>query len=98
MTRFYFRIYQNGDPDGDNIWVDAMTESEARREVEHEYWGIDNLILLRTEKLVQGNIHSFLPMASALGYEIQPSALCFELFCSHNELFDWLIRGSGAVH
>jgi len=51
MTRFYFRIYQNGDPDGDNIWVDAMTESEARREVEHEYWGIDNLILLRTEKL-----------------------------------------------
>ena len=51
MKRFYFRIYQNGDPDGDNIWVDAMTESEARREVEHEYWGIDNLILLRTKKL-----------------------------------------------
>ena len=51
MTRFYFRIYQNGDPDGDNIWVDAMTESEARREVEHEYWGIDRLELIRTQKL-----------------------------------------------
>ena len=51
MTRFYFRIYQNGDPDGSNIWVDAMTESEARDEVEREYWGIYNLILLRTQKL-----------------------------------------------
>lgn len=51
MTRFYFRIYQNGDEDGDNIWVDAMTESEARQEVEHEYWGIDRLELIRTQKL-----------------------------------------------
>ena len=50
MTRFIFRIYQNGDPDGSNIWVDARTEEEARREVEHEYWGIDELILIRTEK------------------------------------------------
>ena len=51
MTRFYFRIYQAGDEDGDNIWVDAMTESEARNEVEHEYWGIDRLELIRTQKL-----------------------------------------------
>lgn len=51
MTRFYFRIYQDGDEDGDNIWVDAMTESEARNEIEHEYWGIDRLELIRTQKL-----------------------------------------------
>ena len=51
MTRFYFRIYQDGDEDGSNIWVDAENEQEARNEVFHEYWGIDNLILLRTEKL-----------------------------------------------
>ena len=24
MTRFYFRIYQNGDEDGDNIWTLRM--------------------------------------------------------------------------
>ena len=51
MTRFYFRIYQAGDPDGSNIWVDAENESEARQEVEHEYWGINRLELIRTQKL-----------------------------------------------
>ena len=46
MKRFYFRIYQNGDPDGDNIWVDAYDEQSARNEVEREYWGIDRLDLI----------------------------------------------------
>ena len=51
MIRYYFRIYQNGDSDGDNVWTDAYSEDEARRNIESEYWGVDKLILLRTEKL-----------------------------------------------
>jgi len=51
MKRFYFRIYQNGDPDGDNIWVDATSESEARSQVQSDYWGIDRLELMRVKEL-----------------------------------------------
>lgn len=45
MKRFYFRIYQNGDTDGDNIWVDAYDEESARAQVYSDYWGIDRLDL-----------------------------------------------------
>ena len=44
--KYIFRISQNGDPDGDNIWVRARSEQEARDEVYSEYWGIDRLELL----------------------------------------------------
>lgn len=50
MKRYYFRIYQNGDTDGSNIWVSASSESEARSIVNSEYWGIDRLDLIRVSK------------------------------------------------
>ena len=33
------------------IWVDAESEQEAKNEVFNEYWGIDRLELIRTQKL-----------------------------------------------
>ena len=49
MTRYYFRIYQCGDEDGDNIWVEAPSEEEARESVYHDYHSIDDLLLIRTK-------------------------------------------------
>ena len=49
MKRFYFRIYQNGDEDGNNIWIMADTKQEAEREIYREYHSIDDLIFLRME-------------------------------------------------
>lgn len=49
MKTYYFRIYQNGDEDGDNIWVRANSEEEARSQVYQDYWGIDELILIKVK-------------------------------------------------
>lgn len=51
MTRFYFRIYQCGDTDGDTIWVDAMSKGEAIAQVRSDYHSIDDLVLLKSVKL-----------------------------------------------
>jgi hypothetical protein len=46
MKTYYFRIYQCGDEDGDNIWVKANSEEEARAQVYHDYHSIDDLLLM----------------------------------------------------
>jgi hypothetical protein len=46
MKTYYFRIYQCGDEDGDNIWVKANSEEEARDQVYHDYHSIDDLLLM----------------------------------------------------
>ena len=49
MKTYYFRIYQCGDEDGDNIWVRANSEEEARAEVYHDYHSIDELLLMSVD-------------------------------------------------
>ena len=49
MKRYYFRIYQCGDEDGDNIWVDAESEADARAKVYHDWHSIDDLILMHVK-------------------------------------------------
>lgn len=49
MKRFYFRIYQNGDEDGSNIWIMANTKQEAEAQIRREYHSIDNLLFIRYE-------------------------------------------------
>ena len=46
LKTYYFRIYQCGDEDGDNIWVEANSEEEAREQVYHDYHSIDDLLLM----------------------------------------------------
>lgn len=50
MKKYVFRIRQNGEEDGSSVWVYANSESEAEAEVRSEYWGIDDMFLLRVEK------------------------------------------------
>ncbi len=50
MSRYYFRIYQCGDEDGDNIWVDANSEEEARAQVYHDWHSIDDLLLMEVDE------------------------------------------------
>lgn len=50
MKKYIFRIYQNGEEDGSSIWVRANSKEEAEHEVRSEYWGIDDLFLLRVEE------------------------------------------------
>jgi len=49
MKKYIFRIYQNGEEDGSSVWVRANSKSEAEQEIRNEYWGIDELFLLRIE-------------------------------------------------
>jgi len=51
QKRFYFRIRQCGDEDGDNIWVDATSESEARDKVYSEWHSINDLMLIKVKAL-----------------------------------------------
>lgn len=51
MKRFYFRIYQNGDEDGDNVWTDAENETEARCQIRQEYWGVDRLEFISSKDI-----------------------------------------------
>lgn len=46
LKRYYFRIYQFGDEDGDNIWVEAANLEEARQQVYMDYHSIDGLDFL----------------------------------------------------
>ena len=46
MKRYYFRIYQFSDEDGDNIWTEADSWEEARRNIESDYHSINKLIEL----------------------------------------------------
>ena len=49
MKRFYFRLYQCGDEDGDNVWVMASTKQEAEAKLRREYHSIDRLEFIRFE-------------------------------------------------
>ena len=49
MKRFYFRIYQNGDEDGDTIYQVAETKQEAEAIIRSEYHSIDRLDFIRFE-------------------------------------------------
>lgn len=51
MKRYYFRIYQNGDEDGDKVWVDAENENEARCQIRRDYWGVDELLLISSKDI-----------------------------------------------
>lgn len=46
MKKFKFRIYQNGDEDGDNIWEEAETREIAEWNIRREYHSIDELVYL----------------------------------------------------
>lgn len=46
LKRYYFRIYQCGDEDGDNIWEEATSLEEAKRQVYMDYHSIDRLDFL----------------------------------------------------
>lgn len=48
--RYIFRLYQNRDEDGSDVWVEADSEEEAEDKIRNEYWGIDYLYLLKVEK------------------------------------------------
>ena len=50
MRKYIFRIYQNGEEDGSSVWVRANSEREAKEKVRSEYWGIDDIFLLRIEE------------------------------------------------
>ena len=49
MKRFYFRLYQCGDEDGDNVWTMANTKQEAEAKIRREYHSIDKLEFIRFE-------------------------------------------------
>lgn len=49
MKRFYFRIYQCGDEDGDSIYQEAKTRQEAEAIIRREYHSIDKLEFIRFE-------------------------------------------------
>lgn len=43
MKKFYFRLYQCGDEDGDTIWEEANSWEEAESNVYSDYHSIDRL-------------------------------------------------------
>lgn len=43
MKRYYFRLYQCGDTDGDTIWESANSWDEAESNVYSDYHSIDRL-------------------------------------------------------
>lgn len=48
--RYYFRMYTESDPeDGENIWEEAYSESEARSKAYDDFHSITELMLLRVE-------------------------------------------------
>lgn len=47
--KYIFRIYQNGEEDGSSVWVTARSKEEAEEKIRREYWGIDDMFLLRVE-------------------------------------------------
>lgn len=48
--RYYFRMYTESDPeDGENIWEEACSESEARDMAYDDFHSITRLTLLRVE-------------------------------------------------
>ena len=49
MKRFYFRLYQCGDEDRDNVWTTANTKQEAEAKIRREYYSIDKLEFIRFE-------------------------------------------------
>ena len=49
MKKYIFRIKQNGEEDGSSVWVRANSKEEAEDKVRHDYWGIDDMFLLRIE-------------------------------------------------
>lgn len=51
MKRYYFRIYQGGDEDGSNVWVDAVDRKSAETQIRSEYHSIDDLIFIKSQKV-----------------------------------------------
>ena len=49
MKTYYFRLYQCGDEDGDNIYQEAKTRQEAEAIIRREYHSIDKLEFIRFE-------------------------------------------------
>lgn len=48
--RYYFRMYTESDPeDGENVWEEAYSESEARDKVYDDFHSITELDLIRVE-------------------------------------------------
>lgn len=46
MKKYYFRIYQFGDEDGDTIWMPAYSVEDAERSIRREYHNIQRLDFL----------------------------------------------------
>lgn len=43
MKKFYFRLYQCGDEDGDTVWTRASSWDEAESNIYSDYHSIDRL-------------------------------------------------------
>ena len=51
MKRYHFLVYLNGEPEGIDVAVDARTEREARERVKVFYGQVDDLLLMKVEKV-----------------------------------------------
>jgi len=51
MRRYHFLVYLDGNPDGVSVAVDARTEREARERIEAFYDNVDDVLLMKVEKL-----------------------------------------------
>lgn len=50
LHRYYFRMYTKDDPeDGENVWAEAYSESEARNIIYDDFHSITDLDLIRVE-------------------------------------------------
>lgn len=48
--KYYFRMYTESDPeDGENVWAEAYSESEARNIIYDDFYSIVRLDLIRVE-------------------------------------------------
>lgn len=43
MNKYYFRLYQCGDEDGDTVWTPAYNWQDAEQHIRSEYHSIDRL-------------------------------------------------------
>ena len=51
MKRYHFLVYLNGEPEGIDVAVDARTEREARERITAFYDNVDDVLLMKVEKL-----------------------------------------------
>lgn len=51
MRRYHFLVYRNGCADGVAVAAEAKTEREARERIKAFYGNVDDILLMKVEKL-----------------------------------------------